>query len=107
MRHFCRHDDRLAGFDDMLSIADCDARRTVKNGHHGVAMRCVRADLFILVESKQGQADMLVLGQCLADDLAFLVLDQFFSCRTVALSIFFISGLFMVVLLYLFLRIFS
>ena len=73
MRMFCRHDDGFAFVEFVFYAVDGDFTGSVEAGDEGVAAGLVGADLFAFFKGKQRQADGIVLCQCFADDLAFLV----------------------------------
>ena len=72
----------------VLGAVQHNPAHTVQAGHKGVAARGMGADLLALVKGKQRDAHRIILGQRLADHLAFLVRDfilqrQHFGLRNI------------------------
>lgn len=75
VRHVRRHDDALAGGDEVRLAVDGEAARAVEHGDERVAVGGVRADLLILLEGEERHAQGAVLRERLAHDLPLLVFD--------------------------------
>jgi len=69
VRHVRGHDDALARAAEVLHAADGELSAALQHEHHRVALGAVRADLLALGKGEQRDADGVVLGQRLADDL--------------------------------------
>ena len=69
------HDDALARGAEMLSAVDGKAAAALEHEHHCVAAGGVCTDLLALGEGEQRDADGVILGKRLADDLPGLGLD--------------------------------
>ena len=67
------HDQRLALRHQKDLAAHGEAAGTLQHRHHGVAAGSMGADFLVLFKGKEGHAELAVLHQCAADDLAVLI----------------------------------
>ena len=75
MRLFRRHHENISGFTDMLYIVHSKLTDALDHMYHGIADGVVGADLLTFGERELCQADRLVLGESLADDLPRFCVD--------------------------------
>lgn len=76
MRLFRRHDEHFTGMNEMLNAVNGKTSGAFQNRYHRIAGGIVGGDLLALCECEQGNADRLILRQCLADDLTVLGIYQ-------------------------------
>ena len=75
MRLLRRHYENISGFADMLCTVYGKLTDAIDHMYHGIADGIVGADLLAFGERESCQADRLVLGESLADDLTRFCVD--------------------------------
>lgn len=76
VRLFRRHDEHFTGMNEMLNAVNGKTSGAFQNRYHRIAGGIVGGDLLALCECEQGNADRLILRQCLADDLTVFGIYQ-------------------------------
>ena len=61
--------EHFTGMNEMLNAVNGKTSGAFQNRYHRIAGGIVGGDLLALCECEQGNADRLILRQCLADDL--------------------------------------
>ena len=96
MRLLRRHNENISGFADMLRTVYGELTDAIDHMNHRIAGGIVRADLLAFGEREQCQADRLVLGESLADDLTRCCCgSESARFKTVSWSIFLIKAIFL------------
>ena len=74
-----RHDDRFARVENIFNTVDGDLSDAVQTENHCIAAGFVGADFFVLIKSKEGDADRVILNERFADDLSGLISNLIFE----------------------------